>query len=199
MEFVTGLEIRQVLADLSSFVAPKGLDDDGNSRFACDMELELAGRLFEDSKGSGFRSFTVEDRADGAADFFGSYGALFFIGILLSAVFLAAAVLIIYYKQISEGYDDRGRFQILLKVGMTEKETKATIRRQIVIVFFLPVITAVIHMTVAYTVTKKLLALLMLSNNKLFLLCTALTIVAFTLLYLLIYRLTARTYYRIVR
>ncbi|MBQ6105148.1 MAG: ABC transporter permease [Lachnospiraceae bacterium] len=132
-------------------------------------------------------------------EMYGIYGSLFFLGILLSIVFLFATALIIYYKQISEGYDDRGRFQILLKVGMTEKETKATIRRQIVIVFFLPVITAVIHMTVAYPVTKKLLALLMLSNNKLFLLCTALTIVAFTLLYLLIYRLTARTYYRIVR
>lgn len=132
-------------------------------------------------------------------EMYGLYGSLFFLGILLSIVFLFATALIIYYKQISEGYDDRGRFQILLKVGMTEKETKATIRRQIVIVFFLPVITAVIHMAVAYPVTKKLLALLMLSNNKLFLLCTALTIVAFTLLYLLIYRLTARTYYRIVR
>lgn len=132
-------------------------------------------------------------------DMYGIYGSLFFLGILLSIVFLFATALIIYYKQISEGYDDRGRFQILLKVGMTPKETKATIRRQIVIVFFLPVITAVIHMTVAYPVTRKLLALLMLSSNKLFLLCTALTIVAFTLLYLLIYRLTARTYYRIVR
>lgn len=127
------------------------------------------------------------------------YGSLFFLGILLSIVFLFATALIIYYKQISEGYDDRGRFQILLKVGMTTKETKATIRRQIVIVFFLPVITAVIHLTVAYPVIRKLLALLMLSNNKLFLLCTALTAIAFTLIYMIIYRLTARTYYRIVR
>ena len=127
------------------------------------------------------------------------YGSLFFLGILLSIVFLFATALIIYYKQISEGYDDRGRFQILLKVGMTAKETKATIRRQIVIVFFLPVITAVIHLTVAYPVIRKLLALLMLSNNKLFLLCTALTAIAFTLIYMVIYRLTARTYYRIVR
>ena len=127
------------------------------------------------------------------------YGSLFFLGILLSIVFLFATALIIYYKQISEGYDDRGRFQILLKVGMTAKETKATIRRQIVIVFFLPVITAVIHLTVAYPVIRKLLALLMLSNNKLFLLCTALTAIAFTLIYMIIYRLTARTYYRIVR
>ena len=127
------------------------------------------------------------------------YGSLFFLGILLSIVFLFATALIIYYKQVSEGYDDRHRFQILLKVGMTAKETKATIRRQIVIVFFLPVITAVIHMTVAYPVTLKLLGLLQLYNDNLFLLCTVLTIAAFTALYLIIYRLTARTYYRIVR
>jgi len=127
------------------------------------------------------------------------YGSLFFLGILLSIVFLFATALIIYYKQISEGYDDRHRFQILLKVGMTANETKATIRRQIVIVFLLPVITAVIHMTVAYPVILKLLGLLQLYNDKLFLLCTILTIAAFTALYMVIYRLTARTYYRIVR
>ena len=82
---------------------------------------------------------------------------------------------------------------------MTANETKATIRRQIVIVFLLPVITAVIHMTVAYPVILKLLGLLQLYNDKLFLLCTILTIAAFTALYMVIYRLTARTYYRIVR
>ena len=129
----------------------------------------------------------------------GMYGSLFFLGILLSLVFLFATALIIYYKQISEGYDDRGRFQILQKVGMTQKETKGTIRRQIVIVFFLPLVTAVIHMIVAYPVIRKLLMLLMMPNDKLFLLCTALTVVAFALIYMVIYRLTARTYYRIVR
>lgn len=127
------------------------------------------------------------------------YGSLFFLGILLSIVFLFATALIIYYKQISEGYDDRRRFQILLKVGMTPKETKGTIRRQIVIVFFLPVITAVLHITVAYPVIHKLLALLQLYNDSLFLMCTVLTVVAFTAIYMIIYRLTARTYYRIVR
>ncbi len=129
----------------------------------------------------------------------GMYGSLFFLGILLSLVFLFATALIIYYKQISEGYDDRGRFQILQKVGMTQKETKGTIRRQIVIVFFLPLVTAVIHMVVAYPVIRKLLLLLMMPNDKLFLLCTALTVVAFAFIYMVIYRMTARTYYRIVR
>ena len=129
----------------------------------------------------------------------GMYGSLFFLGILLSLVFLFATALIIYYKQISEGYDDRGRFQILQKVGMTQKETKGTIRRQIVIVFFLPLVTAVIHMVVAYPVIRKLLLLLMMPNDKIFLLCTGCTVVAFALIYMLIYRMTARTYYRIVR
>ena len=132
-------------------------------------------------------------------ELFAMYGSLFFLGILLSMVFLFATALIIYYKQISEGYDDRGRFQILQKVGMTQKETKGTIRRQIVIVFFLPLVTAVIHMIVAYPVIRKLLKLLMMPNDTLFLLCTAATVVAFALIYMVIYRLTARTYYRIVR
>ena len=127
------------------------------------------------------------------------YGSLFFLGILLSIVFLFATALIIYYKQISEGYDDRNRFRILKKVGMTEKETKATIRRQIMIVFFLPVVAAVIHMAVAYGVIRQLLSLLFLPDDKLFLLCTGITIVAFTLIYWAIYKITARTYYRIVR
>ena len=126
-------------------------------------------------------------------------GSLFFLGILLSIVFLFATALIIYYKQVSEGYDDRERFQILQKVGMTQKETKATIRRQIVIVFFLPLVTAVIHMAVAYPVIRRLLRILMMPKDALFLTWTALTIVAFTVIYLVIYRLTARTYYRIVR
>ena len=132
-------------------------------------------------------------------EMYAAYGSLFFLGILLSIVFLFATALIIYYKQISEGYDDRRRFQILLKVGMTPKETKGTIRRQIVIVFFLPVITAVIHITVAYPIIRKLLGLLQLYNDSLFLMCTVLTVVAFTAIYMVIYRLTARTYYRIVR
>ena len=132
-------------------------------------------------------------------ELFAMYGSLFFLGILLSMVFLFATALIIYYKQISEGYDDRGRFQILQKVGMTQKETKGTIRRQIVIVFFLPLVTAVIHMAAAYPVIRKLLMLLMMPNDELFLLCTAVTVVAFALIYMVIYRMTARTYYRIVR
>lgn len=132
-------------------------------------------------------------------ELFAMYGSLFFLGILLSLVFLFATALIIYYKQISEGYDDRSRFQILQKVGMTQKETKGTIRRQIVIVFFLPLVTAVIHMLVAYPVIRKLLKLLMMPNDTLFVICTGLTIVAFALIYMVIYRMTARTYYRIVR
>ena len=132
-------------------------------------------------------------------ELFAIYGSLFFLGILLSMVFLFATALIIYYKQISEGYDDRGRFQILQKVGMTQKETKGTIRRQIVIVFFLPLVTAVIHMAAAYPVIRKLLRLLMMPNDALFLLCTAITVVAFAIIYMVIYRMTARTYYRIVR
>lgn len=149
--------------------------------------------------GEHYEASTWETSWELRDEFLGMYGSLFFLGILLSMVFLFATALIIYYKQISEGYDDRGRFQILQKVGMTQKETKATIGRQIVIVFFLPLVTAVIHMVVAYPVIRKLLMLLMMPNDTLFLLCTACTVVAFAFIYMIIYRMTARTYYRIVR
>ena len=176
---------------ISEMDPDESIDDD----FTVDLNMYVAKTYGDDYKAStGWNSIWVM-----RGEMYSLYGSLFFLGILLSIVFLFATALIIYYKQISEGYDDRHRFQILSKVGMTAKETKGTIRRQIVIVFFLPVITAVIHMTVAYPVILKLLELLQLYNDKLFLLCTVLTIAAFTVLYMIIYRLTARTYYRIVR
>ncbi len=175
-----------------------GLSDDDNSRLAYDMELELAARLFEDSEGSGFRSFTVEDRADGAADFFGSYGALFFIGILLSAVFLAAAVLIIYYKQISEGYEDAKRFEIMQKVGMTKPEIRASIASQLLTVFALPLAFAGLHLTFAFPMIRRLLTLFSLYNVGLFARTTLVSFAAFSALYALVYLLTSREYYRIV-
>ena len=116
------------------------------------------------------------------------------------AIFCAyvATVLIIYYKQISEGYDDRERFQIMQKVGMSKKEVKYSIKNQVLSVFFLPLITAVIHVMVAFPVVMKLLALLNLANKTLFMLCTGVTIVAFAGFYAVVYGVTAREYYKIV-
>lgn len=130
--------------------------------------------------------------------FYELYGSLLFIGIYMGILFVVATVLIIYYKQISEGYDDRERFQIMQKVGMSKKEVKYSIKNQVLSVFFLPLITAVIHVMVAFPVVMKLLALLNLANKTLFMLCTGVTIVAFAGFYAVVYGVTAREYYKIV-
>lgn len=132
-------------------------------------------------------------------DFLSLYGGLFFIGIFLGTLFLMATVMIIYYKQVSEGYDDKSRFEIMQKVGMSSKEIKHTIRTQILMVFFLPLIFAVIHISFAFHVITKLIALFGFTNIPLFFLCMVATIIVFALIYLVVYLLTARVYYKIVK
>ena len=126
------------------------------------------------------------------------YGGLFFIGIFLGALFLMATVLIIYYKQISEGYDDKERFNIMQKVGMSKAEIKKSINRQILMVFSLPLVFAVIHIAFAFPMIAKLLAVLNLINVPLLRLCTVVTILVFAVIYTVVYFLTARVYLKIV-
>ena len=153
--------------------------------------------LLEDYVGHGYEG-TIESKADSRSEFVGLYGGFFFIGIFLGILFIMATVLIIYYKQISEGYDDKQRYEIMQKVGMTHQEIKNSIRSQVLTVFFLPLIVAGIHIAVAFPIITKLLALLNLLNVQLFLTCTVVCYVVFAVMYLLIYLLTARTYYKIV-
>lgn len=127
-----------------------------------------------------------------------TYGGLFFLGIFLGSLFVMATVLIIYYKQVSEGYDDRERFEIMQKVGMSRNEVKRAIRSQVLTVFFLPLVAAVIHIAFGFKVIVKLLVLLHLTNTVLFVFCTCITILVFALLYAFVYALTARVYYKIV-
>lgn len=141
---------------------------------------------------------SCESREMSRSSFYTLYGGLLFIGIYLGAMFLMATVLIIYYKQISEGYDDKERYQIMQKVGMSKKEVRSSIRSQVLSVFFLPLIVAVIHIAVAFKVITKLLALLNLMNVSLFFVCTVITIAVFAVFYAVVYALTAREYYRIV-
>ena len=141
----------------------------------------------------------TDDCRTGRADFWSSLGGFFFVGLFLGALFLMAAVLIVYYKQVSEGYEDARSFQIMQQVGMTQSEVKATIQSQIMSVFFLPLLVAACHTAGAFPMTKKILLLFGLSNTELFVLCSAATLVVFALVYYLIYRLTAREYYRIVK
>lgn len=126
------------------------------------------------------------------------YGGFFFLGLFLGIMFLMITVLIIFYKQISEGYDDKERFAIMEKVGMSNAEVKATIRSQVRTVFLLPIIMAAIHIAAAFPMIEKLLYLFGLSNTPLFILCMAGTILVFIVIYLLVFLQTSRVYYRIV-
>lgn len=144
-----------------------------------------------------FQNSTIESRELSRSSFYNLYGGFLFIGIFLGIIFLMATVLIIYYKQISEGYDDRERYQIMQKVGMSRKEVKQSIRSQVLLVFFLPLIMAVIHLAFAFRIITKLLSVLNLTNIPLFLLYTIGTVVVFAVIYAVIYGVTAREYYRI--
>ena len=137
-------------------------------------------------------------REEAKSSFLSIYGALFFIGIFLGALFLGATVLIIYYKQISEGFDDRERFILMEKVGLSKAEIKKTIHSQVLKVFFLPLLMAVIHIAFAFRLMTQLLAMLSMTNIQLFLLCTVSTIIIFAVVYALIYEITAKSYYKII-
>ncbi len=140
----------------------------------------------------------MESRMLSRSSFYELYGGLFFIGIYLGSMFIMATVLIIYYKQISEGYDDRERYQIMQKVGMSKKEVKHSIRSQVLSVFFLPLVVAVIHVAAAFKVMTKILGVLNLTNVSLFAVCTIITIAVFAAFYIIVYSITAKEYYRIV-
>lgn len=130
--------------------------------------------------------------------FYELYGSLFFLGILLGVVFLFAAVLMIYYKQISEGYEDQSRFEIMQKVGMTKKEIRRSINAQILTVFFLPLLTAGMHLAFAFPMIYKMLILFGLTNERLLILVTGCCYLIFALFYIFVYRMTSRAYYSIV-
>lgn len=158
----------------------------------------LSDPAFESAAEAANVQYTTDMRADGYPTLRSMYGGFLFLGFFLGFVFLFATVLIIYYKQVSEGYDDCGRFRIMQQVGMTPKEVKATIRTQVLLMFFLPLVTAAIHIAFASPLIKQIVFAFGLQNVHLFLLCTLGTFGVFALLYTFVYLLTARTYYRIV-
>ncbi|MGN1032605.1 MAG: FtsX-like permease family protein [Intestinibacter sp.] len=131
-------------------------------------------------------------------DFIGTYGGLYFIGVFLGVLFIIATILIMYYKQISEGYDDKGRFEIMQKVGISHEEIKKSIHSQVLTVFFLPLIVAGIHIAFAFPFITRLLAILNLTNVKLFAMATVGGFLLFSVFYAVVYRITARSYYKIV-
>lgn len=140
----------------------------------------------------------IDSRQSSLDEFYQLYGGFLFLGLFLGILFLMITVLIIFYKQISEGYDDKERFSIMEKVGMSNDEVKATIRSQVRTVFFLPILMAAIHVGMAFPMIKRLLSLFGLSNTALFAGCMAGTILVFALIYLLVFLKTSKTYYKIV-
>ena len=207
--------------DFEAVVTPLGkytLGDDGQQLISlhwyyafdliCDNEAQIG--IQEDlrnqisvmeeqltEENSSFHAIT-EGIASERSSFYGLSGGLFFLGILLGIVFIFAAVLIIYYKQISEGYEDRSRFDIMQKVGITKREIKKSINSQILTVFFLPLFTAGVHLAFAFPLIRKLLMIFGLTNLSLLVITTIICYLIFTLFYIIIYRVTSRSYFTIV-
>lgn len=155
-------------------------------------------KLLNNNDKTGLLKVSVESREENRSGFYIVYGGLFFLGIFLGTMFLIITVLIIFYKQISEGYEDRERFIIMEKVGMSKKDVKSSIRSQIRTVFLLPIAVATIHVAAAFPMTRRLLAMLNMSNYKLYIICVIATVVVFAIIYVIVFLLTSRTYYKIV-
>ena len=141
---------------------------------------------------------TVGSREDAAKDIYGFMGSLLFVGALLSVAFFIGAVLVIYYKQISEGYEDRDRFVILQKLGIDQKTIKKSINRQVLIVFFLPLVTAFIHTAFAFKMYRKIIQLFGVDGNVT-LNATIVIGAIFVVVYLIVYQITSRSYYKIIK
>ena len=170
------------------------LSDEDQWEMTYQMDVELSDGLHR----LGMKYVYLEGMAENRYDFYGTYGGFFFLGILLSIVFLFAAVLIIYYKQISEGYEDQKRFEIMQKVGMTRKNIRKSINSQLLTVFFLPLVGAGVHLAFAFPMIRRMLILFNLTNTRLLVETTGITFLAFALIYTLVYRKTSNAYYAIV-
>ncbi len=173
-----------------------GLDADGQ-RAVSEAVSEHINAL-DLGEGQGYDWYSLALRETNRADFYGNYAGMFALGILLSVVFILAAVLIIYYKQLTEGYEDQARFAIMQNVGMTRREIRRSINSQLLTVFYLPLLFAGLHLAFAFPMIRRLLMLFSLYNIGLFAAVTAISFAVFAALYAVVYRQTAGAYYAIV-
>ena len=150
-------------------------------------------------KNDGEISYSNMTRYDNYQLFSQMYGSLLFLGIFLGVLFMMATVLIMYYKQLSEGYEDQKRYEILQNVGLSKKEVRQVVSSQVLIFFFLPLVAAVIHMSVAYNMILKMFKVMILNAPQTFITCTVVSVIVLTILYTIVYFCTSRTYYKIVR
>ena len=154
---------------------------------------------FNVTEDGALQSIRMSCRAININELYSLNGSFLFLGLFLGLVFIIATVLIIYYKQISEGYDDKARFEIMQKVGLSRREARRTINHQILMVFFLPLIVAAMHIVMDFRMLTQLLSLFSLGNTQLTFMCSLATFGVFSLVYGIVYMLTARVYYRIVQ
>ena len=170
--------------------------EEAEIKAACDIREILKNLYLEED--SHIVSLSSESRATQREGFMEVYGSLFFLGIMLSIVFLFAAVLIIYYKQISEGYEDQARFEIMQKLGMTKKDLRRSINSQMLTVFFAPLVFAGIHLGFAFPFIWRMLMLFGLNNLKMILVVLVICFLLFGILYAFVYKITSNSYYAIV-
>lgn len=179
------------------------LSGKAEDKLACGEEMRV---LTDDetARSVGFYSeetayVMCESRETNRGEFYILYGGLLFLGIACGCMFLVVTVMIIFYKQISEGYDDKERFQIMEKVGMSASEVKKTINTQVRMVFFLPLLVSFCHLAGAFPIVRRMLNLLLLSNTPLFVLCLIVTSIMFAVIYYIVFKITSKSYYKIVR
>ena len=144
-------------------------------------------------------NINIEGKAENETNFKGFYASFLFIGVFISMIFVVSQVVIMYYKQISEGYEDKGKFGIMRKVGLTDRQIKQSIRSQVLMIFFSPLAIATLHTVVAYPFIEKILKLFLATDNNVFLIALAVTIAVFGVFYLIVYLITSRIYYRIIK
>lgn len=195
MEFLWQLQKEIYQENSSSISRQVRLDIDGDSEQKKECFENIKTALGPEQAKA---RILIDSRQSNLDEFYQIYGGFLFLGLFLGILFLMITVLIIFYKQISEGYDDKERFSIMEKVGMSNNEVKATIRSQVRTVFFLPILMAAVHVGMAFPMIKRLLSLFGLSNTALFAGCMAGTILVFALIYLLVFLKTSKTYYKIV-
>ena len=199
--FQSGAVVERLLAPSGSNIAPTfSYDFDLAGASAQDIQSfsEALGDKDFSGPGVSYQQLLWEDSSSSRQAFLNLYGGLFFLGLFLGILFLLGTALIIYYKQVSEGYEDAKRFTIMQQVGMSHREVKRSIHSQILLVFFLPLLTAVLHLAFAFPMLQKILLVMGLADFWLIFLSTLGCVGVFALCYLAIYALTARTYYHLV-
>jgi len=149
-------------------------------------------------KKTAFTQGMVTSREEQRGEYMELNGGFLFLGLFLGSMFLMITVLIIYYKQISEGYEDRERFAIMIKVGMGRDVVRAAINAQVRTVFFMPIIVAILHLAMAFPMLKAIMLVFGLMNTDLFAGCLVVTAAVFAVIYFLVFLVTSRSYYRIV-